>query len=228
MIISAAYQELKPEEIDGFESAWQHPDLPVNQYERALLPDIRKWREGRPVPPFDAFRACWRKMTDIEQPSMLDVGAALGHYAEVVGLDAGSYTAIDYSEPFKKFALMLYPGIQYDIGDACALPYKNESFDVVLHSGCLMHLKDWVKAIKEAARVAKRYVIFNRTPITGETRHFKKEAYGVPCLETHFGIEEFITTCDFAQLERRFETQLPNCNHRSFLFEKRKVAHHHV
>lgn len=41
------------------------------------------------------------------------------------------------------------------IADACMLPFKDKSFDLVILGDCLEHISDHEKAIKEARRVGK-------------------------------------------------------------------------
>lgn len=43
--------------------------------------------------------------------------------------------------------------------DACKLPYKENSYDTVILSDVIEHVKDWEKALNEAIRVARKKVI---------------------------------------------------------------------
>lgn len=75
-----------------------------------------------------------------------------------MALDA-DYTAIDLSETMLKQGsdLMSAAGVPVDLvlGDAMALPFQDDSFDVVLSYGAVNGLTDPAKAIAEMARVAR-------------------------------------------------------------------------
>ncbi|MBO9560173.1 MAG: methyltransferase domain-containing protein [Caulobacter sp.] len=75
-----------------------------------------------------------------------------------MSLDA-DYTAIDLSETMLKQGseMMSKAGVAVDLvlGDAMALPFQDDRFDVVLSYGAVNGLTDPVKAIAEMARVAK-------------------------------------------------------------------------
>ena len=42
------------------------------------------------------------------------------------------------------------------LGDACSLPFKNQSFNAAVEMGCLPYCSDWRKGMKEMVRVSKR------------------------------------------------------------------------
>jgi len=67
------------------------------------------------------------------------------------------YTGIDITEPFIKYAKSIYPEIDARLGNIIALPFKNESYDVVYGKSVLdhMHPNDTENAIKELWRVAR-------------------------------------------------------------------------
>ncbi|MGO4133800.1 class I SAM-dependent methyltransferase [Rhizobium brockwellii] len=122
--------------------------------------------------------------------SLLEIGCSSGYYSEV--LDANGlplrYRGCDYSDAFIDMARSTYPGLSFDVEDATRLSYQNDAFDVVVSGCCLLHIPDYEAAIAESARVAKKYVIFHRTPVVyGEpTKYFRKHAYGVETIEIHF------------------------------------------
>jgi SAM-dependent methyltransferase len=228
------YSELTPGQIASVAAqcagAWQDPQIPSRQSEVAL-PEIEKFRNGQPVAPFDAFIRCWNKIppAGAADPkrfkwNVLDVGASAGYYREVLRIAGAKfiYKGIDFSPEFITFAQQVYPGIDIELGDAIALKFENDEFGVVLSSGCVMHVAEYEKAIREAARVARQYVIFNRTPITdGPTRYFCKEAYGVQCLEIWFNEADLIRICADAGLRLVYSTDVDSISwHRSYLLEK--------
>lgn len=230
--VSDNYRLLLPSEVAAAaaecQDAWKHPDIPRRQYE-IVKPELEKFRRGESVLPFDALIRCVKAIGDIDGASFLEVGASAGYYNEVLSI-AGievRYTAVDYSTDFEALAHKIYPGIDFKVGDACAMPFTTESFDVVMSAANIMHIPDYSKAIKEACRVAKDYVIFHRTPIVqGPTRHWIKEAYGVPCYEAHFNLEEFIDDVRAFGFDPIYATTIfgnSEFSHRSFVFRRVQV-----
>jgi ubiquinone/menaquinone biosynthesis C-methylase UbiE len=74
------------------------------------------------------------------------------------------------------------------VQDAVALRFDSDCFDIVVSGGCLLHIPDYERAIAEAARVSRKWVVFHRTPVVhvrGPVTYTKK-AYGVDTLEIHF------------------------------------------
>ena len=69
------------------------------------------------------------------------------------------------------------------------LPYPDNAFDIVFNGVSLMHIIDYPAAIREAARVARRYCIFHSVPVFDDyrTTYLSKYAYGAPVVEIVFG-----------------------------------------
>jgi len=68
----------------------------------------------------------------------------------------------------------MYPAIRFDVEDATRLRYNSDSFDIVVSGCCLLHISEYEKAIAEAARVSREFVVFHRTPVlhmTGPRLH---------------------------------------------------------
>lgn len=164
---------------------------------------------------------------------LLDVGASAGYYSEVMKI-AGMrfhYTACDYSPAFKALAEELYPGIDFHIADATDLPFDDGAADIVLSGACIMHVAEYEKAIQEAARVAKRYVIFHRSPVFTDqaTTFYEKEAYGVRCLEIHFNERELLglfADCGLSLLhtETVFWNDGERFGHKTYLLSKQSIG----
>jgi SAM-dependent methyltransferase len=195
MSVSTNYREITRSEALKFRatysSAWLDPIIPERQYERVVKGELQAYREGKPVLSYDTFMKCLRTLP-LNNPRILDVGASSGYYREVLNISnyICRYVGFDISQSYKRAAHHYFPGIQFDVGDCCHLPYANGDFDVVLHSACLMHELDYPEAISEAARVAKKYVIFHRTPIAEATKYFIKLGYDLEMVEIAFNEQE--------------------------------------
>lgn len=204
MNVSANYIKIKPENVravsETLESAWQSSALPDTQYESVVKGELEALKRGDMVAPYAVLKRLLDKVPEMNHPEtkLLDVGAASGYYSQVLesfGFQC-KYQALDYSVYFRGLAEKLFPGIAFEVGSADAIPFPAKSFDVVLHGACIMHLPlTYEKAIQDAARVAKYYVLFHRTPVYTDgtpTEFFHKSAYGIPCVEAHFSEKELV------------------------------------
>lgn len=197
--VSTNYRELRPDEIQQVAAecaeAWMNPDIPLRQYSLAVKDELDKFRRGIACAPFAALLKCMKHIPVLyPRMSLLDVGASGGYYSEVLAGYGFKYTGIDFSPAFQKLAGSLYPGITFDVGDARALPYEDGAFDVVLHGACIMHMHAYARAIREAARVSGRHVLFHRTPVLLDkpTTAYLKDGYGTPMIELHFNEAELL------------------------------------
>lgn len=229
--VSEFYRELTEQEFaafeDTYEQTWRDYSMPERQYSRVVAGELETWRKGDDVPPYRVALECLQSLP-IENPALLDVGASSGYYSEVLSARGYQcdYTGLDYSEHYQKLARRLYPGIKFDVGDARKLPYPDASFDVVLHGACIMHVKEHAQVVNEAARVAKKYVIFHRTPIQEQrgTICFRKEAYGLACVEWQFAPDYMLGLFEQAGLKVLSHTDVflheDGYGHRSYVLSK--------
>ncbi len=197
--ISDSFRKIDPEEIGPLSielsTAWQDPAIPLRQWISVVRGEIERLRQGHSLPHFDVLvRAL--KSTGLSGPSVLEIGASSGFYSEILSLLGFPcrYTGADYSPEYMKLAMELYPGIDFYHADARYLPFIDGTFDIALSGCCLLHIADYQKAIAEAARVASKFVVFNRTPVLTDspTEFYEKNAYGIRCLELHFNHNELM------------------------------------
>lgn len=192
--VSTCYKELTdPSVIAAFAAshadAWQDHAIATAQ---ALLSDqeISRFNNGASVRPFDVACEC---MNLIQEPgqTILDVGSGAGIYGRVFAERYKSlYFGCDFSEQAVKEAKDR--GYTIELANARALPYADKSFDVVLSGATIMHVYEWRQVISELSRIAKRWLILHRTPVTfyEPTKYYDKLAYGHPCLEIHFNVKD--------------------------------------
>ncbi len=100
---------------------------------------------------------------ELDPKSMLEIGCYRAHYLELLRKDGweGEYTGIDITPAFIEECKKKFPDEKFQIGDARQLPFADNSFDVVMCTGVLMHLDQPWKALAEAERVAKNKVIIS-------------------------------------------------------------------
>jgi SAM-dependent methyltransferase len=232
--ISEGYEEITVEQAAGLygqlKDAWKDESIPEMQ--RAVADhELASYRTGKPSLPFDAFVHILRMIRDAHAPgmhggktlSLLEVGCASGYYLDVLRVSKLSawydYHGVDYSPALIELAHRRYPedGDRFTVADALTLSSEDsavrtwrESFDVVIESCCMLHVIDWRKVISECASRAGQWVVLHRVPVLYEqrTRHYRKLAYGVPCLETHFAVDELRRAIADLGLWVRFEHQL--------------------
>lgn len=93
--------------------------------------------------------------------SILDVGCGEGFTLNRLRENkiGSSWEGIEYSDIAIELGKKTYPETKITKGSIYELPYKDNSFDLVLSTEVLEHLEDPQKGLKELIRVSKRYVM---------------------------------------------------------------------
>lgn len=180
--------------VDG----WKSDLIPLAQ-RRLVEKNLSNYRKGEIFLPFDILVEHLTEISEINsssETSVLEVGCSSGYNYEAMsirGLQI-NYQGCDYSDGLINLAKKIYPKINFRVEDATSLTFETGSFDVVISGGCLLHIPNYEAAIREAARVAREYVIFHITPILhlSKTQSYIKKAYGVDVPEIHFNEEELV------------------------------------
>lgn len=165
--------------------------------------------------------------------SLLDVGCGTGWFTrrlaaaglEVTGLDVDA-NALDFARERPDH------DISYVKGDACRLPFPDQSFDQVISMTALCFVDDWPRAIAEIVRVTRRRFVLgllNRRSLLwldkgrsggkgayqGAHWHTRRELdkalKDLPVEHVHFSSAIFLPSgSDFAQaVERALPNSLP-------------------
>jgi SAM-dependent methyltransferase len=94
---------------------------------------------------------------DVTGLSVLEVGAGTGRDAGELAALGARVTALDYSEESLKLMSSAVGGrVSVVCGDATAVPFGPETFDVVYHQGLLEHFRNPAELLDENIRVLKR------------------------------------------------------------------------
>lgn len=97
-----------------------------------------------------------------EVKSIFDVGCGTGPIYQIIKEDSNrwpfAYKGTDYSRAMIAVCKEDYPEGNWEVQDARHLTEADNSWDCVLLMHSLDHLDDYQSAIKESARVAKKYV----------------------------------------------------------------------
>ena len=86
----------------------------------------------------------------------LEIGCGEGRVARDLAARGHRVTAIDGSPTLLRLAQEAHPEGEYVLADAAALPFEDDSFDLVVAYNSLMDIQDMPGAVAEAARVLER------------------------------------------------------------------------
>jgi ubiquinone/menaquinone biosynthesis C-methylase UbiE len=207
--VSSQYVNLQGKEADAegirLRNSWQDQALPQKQ--RKLVDrQLQQFRAGAHIDVFDVFVNSLQDLPNIaEGMSLLEIGSSSGFYAEVLDIAQLplKYSGCDYSKAFIQLAREKYPNLDFQVEDATGLSYSDCSFDIVVSGCCLLHIPEYIEAIKETARVAISYCIFHRTPVVwGQPEQwYRKQAYGCETIEIHFNEADFLDVLEGVGLE---------------------------
>lgn len=197
---TARFHAVSPGELprvsEQLSGSWMNDRIPAQQREFVEL-QLAAYRAGTPNPAFDTLvEILFHNIPHLENKSLLEIGCSSGYYSEVLRCRgvAVSYQGCDFSPTFVRLARQLYPSIRFDVEDATRLRYGASSFDIVVSGCCLLHIPEYDRAIAEAARVSREFVIFQSTPVlhmTGPAIYTKK-AYKIEMLEIHFNEQQLV------------------------------------
>lgn len=158
-----------------------------------------------------------REARKLKPNTVLDVGCGEGFtlmrlHKEKIGK---KLSGIDNMEQAIKLGKKLHPQFKIEKGDIYKLPYKDNSFDLVLCMEVLEHLENPVAALKELKRVSKKYVLLSvpNEPLFTIQRFFRGQ--NIKKLGSHPEHIQHWSTTSFKKLVSQFfhlvtfETPLP-------------------
>jgi len=87
--------------------------------------------------------------------AVLDIGCGVGAFLRLVAARGARAAGIDASEALIELARTRLPGADLRVGEMEALPYDDDTFDVVTGFNSFFFANDIVAAVREAGRVAK-------------------------------------------------------------------------
>ena len=198
--VSSDYSPLRASDhiqVNRLRASWQNSKLPSEQ-RKLVDQQLQQYKLGKSVDVFDVFVESIMSLPNLfEKSTLLEIGCSSGYYSEVSNLASLPivYHGCDYSVSFIKLAQTLYPSNNFKVCDATLLDYADKSFDVVVSGCCLLHIPNYVQAIKESVRVSSNYIIFHRTPVVlgTEDKWYRKKAYGIETVEIHLNEENFLS-----------------------------------
>jgi SAM-dependent methyltransferase len=189
------YEVLTREGVGEPTFGWQDPDVAARQL-AAFAPLLQQMRGGTLREDFSALVEAVR-LTQMDRPLVVEVGCGSAWNREVLQRFSSAtvrYVGLDYGREMLQTAHATYPGVAVLVGDACELPFRNGSIDILVSGTLLMHVLLYRKAIEESRRVSRRWCIFHTVPLLEdrETTILRKDAYGRPTIEIIFNRAELL------------------------------------
>lgn len=125
---------------------------------------------------------------DYSDAIILDDGCGSGGITVSLGEESRMAIGIDIASKFKYSAVKLSDELRikktkFLQSDGCALPFKNDVFDLIISHSVIEHVNDQLSYIKEAYRLLKPGgILFLETPpyYSFEGTHLPKPAFPVP------------------------------------------------
>jgi SAM-dependent methyltransferase len=108
--------------------------------------------EDRQVP---TYEAALRRVGLEAGERVLDVGCGAGAFVRLVAERGGEPHGIDAAEALVDFARTRLPAADLRVGEMEALPWDDDTFDLVTGFNSFFFANDMVAALREAGRVAK-------------------------------------------------------------------------
>ncbi len=128
--------------------------------------NFRKHTSKNPIQKFlinNFYKSLISTVQDLKVDSVLDVGCGEGFtlqklYENKIGR---KLEGIDYQQIAIELGKKLHPNLVLKQGDIYKLPYKDNSFDLIICTEVLEHLKDPKQALKEISRASKKYLVLS-------------------------------------------------------------------
>lgn len=127
--------------------------VPVNYYQTGIKNNFfQTWWHGTKI------SLAKKIIKDLRFENCLDVGSASGFMVSEIYKDFPDkkFFGIDVYDRAIKFAQKNYPHIKFQVASAEKLPFKDESFDLILCFETIEHIENPQKALKEIKRVIKK------------------------------------------------------------------------
>jgi SAM-dependent methyltransferase len=115
-------------------------------------PDDWALNEDQQVP---TYEAALRRVALEPGDRVLDIGCGAGAFLQLVAERGARGYGLDASEALIALARERVPSADLRVGDMEALPYADDTFDLVTGFNAFFFANDFVRALREAGRVAR-------------------------------------------------------------------------
>lgn len=127
--------------------------VPVNYYQKGIRNNFlqKLWHTHK-------IKLARKILKKIEFENCLDVGCASGYMTSEISksFPKGQYFGIDIYDKAIEYAKRKYPNIKFKVASASQLPFKDESFDLILFYETIEHVENPKECLMEIRRVLKK------------------------------------------------------------------------
>ncbi len=146
---------------------------------------------------------------DVNNKKILDVGAGTGRLASRLVKLGAEVTALDVSEEMlKRIKIKTKTKIEIMVGEAENLSFSDESFDIIIATFLIVHLKDLRRFFDEVYRVLKSGGLFLVTNINQRKAPEIKTKEGIVEIESYYhrpeAVVEELENLAFEIVENKF------------------------
>jgi ubiquinone/menaquinone biosynthesis C-methylase UbiE len=125
----------------------------------------------------------------------LEIGCGTGHFAAFLAARGFVVTGLDRAPRMLQEARRHSPSVRLALGEACHLPFRSKSVDMAAFVTTLEFLDDPTRALREAARVARKGIVaiaLNRYSLGGLSRRWGPQSRGALLPQAHdFSMTQF-------------------------------------
>jgi ubiquinone/menaquinone biosynthesis C-methylase UbiE len=109
------------------------------------------------------YKSFFKMIKPLRSRTVLDVGCGEGITLKKLEEKkiGKNNEGIDYSSTAIKIGKKIYPQLKLSKGDIYKLDFKDNSFDLLICTEVLEHLKDPAKAVEEMKRVTSKYILIS-------------------------------------------------------------------
>jgi ubiquinone/menaquinone biosynthesis C-methylase UbiE len=137
-------------------------------HERRFHADIQSLRSPERLALMEVEKVVEFCLEGIHAQTVLDVGTGSGIFAEAFEAQGLAVAGIDANPEMVKTARSYVPQGEFKQAPAEAIPYPNQSFDLVFLGHVLHETDDDLKALQEARRVSRQRVAVFEWPYLDE------------------------------------------------------------
>ncbi len=153
---------------------------------------------------------------DLKGKKFLEVGCGLGYFSNIAYKSGAKVTGIDIGPNLVKINKKLTPKCTFKVASASKLPFKDNSFDVVLSTEVIEHVDNQKDALKELARVVKKGGIL---VITTPNKLFKPlfDFLSFTRIRLYHGNENWIYSWDMLKIMKKNGLKLDEESYFNFI-----------
>lgn len=127
--------------------------VPVNYYQKGVKKNLFQWLWHT-----HKLNSAKKILSKLDFKNCLDVGCASGYMISEISKNFpdAKYYGIDIYDKAIEYAKKIYPGINFKVASADKLPFKANTFDVILFYETIEHVENPKDCLLEIKRVLKK------------------------------------------------------------------------